>query len=229
MPYTIDSLRELTATELDLVGFSLDGKVKGRILRHSMRIVNQKVHSVTAALLKSDVDGLDIDAFNDFEAELEEIESRNQFYESTGFNKPETDQESLAKWLGVRLALSESGFKITAMSDMFKFIINKAADELILDDKDTSQTAKLSGLKESAVRDLLTRKALKNLASTKERCLEALHLINDIEPVAETPTDFDKLMLAAIESSKKSAIIRSRTSQDAITNLILIKAMEDVA
>lgn len=218
--YTSQDIRDMDSGTLNLIGFVLNSKINGRIIRHAMRMASKEMNTK----VESGIDG-----YNDTMAAFEAIEQQNVFFQNNGKEAQADDSESLAMWLGARHALQDAGYNVSPLSESLGYFIKKESESHAVSEDEIALLASKANLKVEEIKAILKKKADRGIGQTKERCLLALQIINDVEPNEETPEGFNEVVLEAIESSKKGAVIRSNNPEESLANLILLEAMSEAA
>lgn len=219
MMQTIEDIRDMDRNTLNLIGFPLAAKLNGKIVSLSMREAFNQMRQAQSN---------GIDGYNDLMAELQAIEGTTQFFDDAGIAPSESTEEQLAKYLGARKLLAEAGVRVSPISENFGYIMTRAGQKGSVADDDVKKLAEQSGMSEAVVVETFKAKGEKELADTKERILKAMEIISKIEPnEADTPADWKELVLASVQSGRKSAIKIANDTTDAFANLMLLKALED--
>lgn len=221
--YTTDAIRDMDQTEFDLIAFPLSGKVAGRISSLAMSLAGTQVRRATHL---DESDQPSIDKFNDMLAELDQIESQNKFFELTGLETPINKEQQLRAWLGVRQVLVERGFTPSPLAENFKYIIEQTIKRNNPSAEEIELLAQSSDLTVEAITATYKAKAKRAVDDSIEVATHAMRLLNDYEPdEMTTPDGFDAIVKSAIEQSQKSAIVRANNTEEALANLMVLKAM----
>lgn len=222
-------IEEMADEIKDLISYSLMAKVNGRIVRHSMR--------AAAAELKLPND---LESLNDALAELDAAAQTAAWFDEAGIDHNETtDLDLLDHWLRTSVWLEARGFKALPLLESFKFIMKSSAEKRVASPLEVEQMARLSGMTAEQIMKANKVATDREVQRTKNTVLKALELVgrtdrNDLKHLAdedsyfELPEDFNELLLGAIASGKKQAIKNSRSTQDALGALFLLKAEEDL-
>lgn len=222
--YTIDTIRDLSQPEFDLIAFTLSGKVAGRISSNAMSIAGSQVRR-SQHLDESDQPA--IDEFNNRMAELDLIESQNEFFDKAGQAAPIDKEQELRAWLGVRHIIVDRGFAPTKLSDNFKWMIEQTIKRNNPSEVELKELADAGGFTLQQITDIYKAKSKRAIDETIEVATHALRLVNDYEPdESTTPNGFHEIVHDAIETSRKSAVVRSNNTDEAMANIILLKAMQ---
>ena len=209
---------------MDSVGFSLCGKINGRIISASMRAV--------AAADRVEKHVGHIDGYNDAIAELDALASTTEFFSNAGRESTiSVPSEILAKWLAVREELSNH-FNVASqpLIENFKFILERAAGANDMSEDQLEQLSKLSGVAAAGVKAARAKKQQSDFGRTKERVLKAIQLIADTGPdhdVEAIRAEISDLILDSIKSGKKMAVKTANNTDEALASLILLNAIED--
>lgn len=223
--YTTDSIRDMDPTEFDLIAFTLSGKVAGRISSLSMSLAGAQVRRSKHL---SDSDQPAIDEFNARMAELDQIESQNEFFDHAGQSAPVDKEGQLRAWLGVRHVMINRGYNPSALAENFKYMIEQTIIRNNPDEVALQSLAEASGFTLEQTRDIYKGKAKRAIDETMEVSTHAMRLVNDYEPDdSVTPEGFNEIVHDAIESSRKSAIVRGNSTNDAMASLMILKVMEE--
>ena len=223
--HTIETLQDMDGTEFDLIAFALSGKVAGRISSISMSLAGTQVR-LAAHLDESDQPA--IDEFNESLAELDAIESQNEFFSNAGIQQPVNREDELRSWLGVRQIMVDRGFVPTQLSENFKWMIEQTIKRNNPSEDDLKALVAASNITEKQMKDIYKAKSDRAIKDTVEVAKHAMRLINDYEPdTSRTPDNFHDIFEAAIDASQKTAVIRGNNTEESIANLVLLKAMHD--
>jgi hypothetical protein len=227
MTRAFTAISEMDSNVKELVGFSLMGKVNGKIARYSMRLAGKQQRA-----------GATIDAANDIMAEFDAAIANREFLSNSGV-ATEDDRELLEQWIDVKEWLVSVGFQPAPIVEMFRFMLNQTASQatakhLVTDDQ-VQTMAKLSGMKPEAVRAAKAASVAREIARSKDTVMQALDLVEDVyagrrpdgEPPEELPAELDEMLLAAIQSGKRSAVKIANSTEEALGSLALLRAAED--
>lgn len=226
IPYTTESIADMAEAEFNLIAFTLSGKVAGRISSLSMSLAGTQRRN---ANMLANSDQPSIDLFNDSLAELDLIESQNEFMKNAGLEAPIDKEKELHAWLGVRQVIMEKGFRPNPMAENFKWMIEQTATRNKVSDETIQQVVDTSSFTFDDAKKFLETSATSKIKDTVETATHAMRLLNDYEPnTSETPDGFDDIVRAAIESSQKGALIRGRDTNDSLANLMILKAMGEI-
>lgn len=222
--YTTDDIRDMDSIEFDLISFVLSGKVAGRITSLAMSLAGTQIRR-SSHLDESDQPA--IDEFNSRMAELDQIESQNEFFSNAGIEQPLDKEHELRAWLGVRHVMVERGYVPSALAENFKWMIEQTIKRNNPSDKELQELADASDFDLEQMRTIYKAKSKRAIDDTMEVSTHAMRLVNDYEPdEMTTPDGFDDIVHASIERSQKSAIVRGNNTEDALANLIVLKAMQ---
>lgn len=222
--YTTDTIREMDTMEFDLISFVLSGKIAGRISSIAMSLAGSQLRR-SAHLDESDQPA--IDEFNNRMAELDAIESQNEFFSNAGQDAPVNKEEQLRAWLGVRRVMVERGFVPANLADNFKWMIEQTIKRNNPSDTELQELADASNFTIEQMREIYKAKSKRAIDETMEVATHAMRLVNDYTPDDTlTPEGFHEIVVASIDSSQKSAVIRGNSTEDALANLIVLKAMQ---
>lgn len=222
--YTPDTIREMSDDEFNLVAFSLFGKINGRRVRYAMRIAGKELRSANASA-SAETHG--IDTFNDDLAALSDYETNRA--NDHGIAPPREDMEELRSYNAVYEIADERGFRAGSIIEMFKNILENAATGDQTSDEDLKVEAEMSGVSVDAIIKSRKANSQRNYQSTKETILRAVQVVDEVGTSEEAPSDFHELVMESIASAKKSAVKIAKDHNEAISNLVVLKAMEDAA
>lgn len=226
IPYTTQSIVEMSEAEFNLIAFSLSGKVAGRISSYSMSLAGTQRRQ---ASMLADNDQPSIDKFNDQLAALDEIEAQNEFMTNAGQEAPLDKEAELRAWLGVRQAITDKGFRPNPMAENFKWMIEQTAMRNRVSDEDIEQVVASSSMTTEEATKVLKTDSEQSIQDTVETATHAMRLLNDYEPNQNvTPDNFDQIVRDAIESSEKTAVKRGNDTKDRIANLLILQSMKDI-
>lgn len=209
---------------MDSVGFSLCGKINGRIVSFAMRAVAADERSAKAVST--------IDGYNDAMAELDQLAANTEFFSNAGRESDTMPAvEVLAKWLAVREELSNH-FNVASqpLIENFKFILERAASANDMTADQLEQLSTLSGVNAASVQAARAKKNEADFGRTKERVLKSIQLIADTgvdHDVSSIQEDINDVILDAVGSAKKAAVKTANNTDEALASLILLKSIED--
>ncbi len=222
--YTTDTLRDMDSSEFELIAFALSGKVAGRISSLAMSLAGTQIR-LSSHLADSDQPA--IDEFNDRMAELDKIESQNEFFSKAGVEPPVNKEDQLRAWLGVRQTMVGRGFVPSPLAENFKWMIEQTIKRNNPTKGMLKELVENSDFTEEQMTSIYKAKAKRAIDETIEVSTHAMRLVNDYTPNdAETPDGFNEILHAAIDASQKTAVIRGNSTEEALANLVILKAMQ---
>jgi hypothetical protein len=227
---------QMDASTKDLIGFSLMGKINGRIAATAMRMANRAQRQ-----------GNGIDALNDALSEFDAEMTNRAFLNSTGVETP-SDAEALEAWVRTKEWLIAEGFKPSPLVETFRYMLERAGTRHASTDEQLEMMAKLSGMSVEAIKASQATSTAREVARTKATVIAAIDLVeevytriaDDIDGMQMTesglmvrgtpwtpPEEFKEILLAAIQSGKRSAIKIANSTEEALGSLALLRAAED--
>lgn len=216
MSFTINDIRDIDADTLQMVGFSLGGKINGRIVSCAMSLANKELN----------VGG--VDGYNDFLAELQAVEDSSEAISNMGFEPRMDKQKELACWVGARTLLIEAGQKPSPLSESFAFILNRTQNKELCKDDEAEKLAKLAGMSADDICKTFEARKERDVERTKDTIRKAMQIVADVIPDTTTnPPGLEELVLESIQSGRKSAIKMADNAEDALGSLMLLKIFED--
>lgn len=213
--YKIQDLLDMDSAILDLIGFSLSGKIAGQIVGCSMRIATKSIVG------EQSIDG--------FEAELNElrkVEADRMTTDSNGIEPEASDEEQLTSWLGCRALMAEAGYNNKPLSDTFGFILQRSALNTTTDTQ-LEELATASAMPIETLKKEYETKHAESHAHTKKVVFKALDIVQNTQPnIHDTPKQLPAMVLAAVMSGRKSAVKMSNNTEEAVASNILLTAFE---
>lgn len=222
--YTTTTIQDMPADEFDLIAFNLSGKVAGRISSIAMSLAGTQVRR---AMHLDESDQAGIDKFNDQLNAFDQIEAQNEFFANAGVEPAVNKEDQLRAWLGVRQVMIERGFKPSKLAENFKWMVDQTIKRNNPSEEMMQELADAGDLTVEQVSKIYKAKADRAIGDTIEVATHALTMINDYEPnTNESPDGLDDIVHDAIDTSKKTAIVRGNDTTEAMTNLLILKSMQ---
>jgi hypothetical protein len=232
----LQMIDQMDSTTRELIGFSLMGKINGRIAATSMRMAG-----------RAQREGDGIDALNDALADFDEEMANRAFLNGTGVEVP-SDDEALEAWVRTKEWLVSEGFRPSPLIETFRFMLERAGTRHASTDEQLDMMAKLSGMSVAAIKSAQATSTAREVARTKATVMAAIDLVEEVYgrvkedfegmQMTETglvvrgtpwepPAEFKEIVLAAIQSGKRSAIKIANSTEEALGSLALLRAAED--
>lgn len=240
----IEDIETLTNEELDFIGFSLAGKINGRIVSYAMRVARNDMF----AQRDESEEGPSIDQMNDLEAYFESNKAGADFIANSGLERPDPEwlRDQLRRWMGCRATLAdryaEAGRdpEISPISENLTYIARNAGKEMTLEQHDIDRLVAMTGQPAEYHVAVFKKKKDRSVGETFDQVKRAYAIIGEVEPLFETPEpapvrgahgqyedEYTNVFNAAIESGQKVAEQRARSVEDAIAATASLRALKE--